>query len=489
VTQNIRRAIIDIGSNSIRLVVFGGAPRAPITLYNEKSQSDLGRSVIKTGMLDENAIRTSLAALARFKLLVDMMDVGSLRVVATAAVRSAQNGDQFLEQVKALGLNAELLSGAQEAYSAGMGVIAAMPGADGVAVDLGGGSLELVRINAGQIIETISLPIGILHVPTIQAEGDKGALKRHIQGLIAKIPWLWRTNGLPLYLVGGSWRALARVHMHISNFPLTVLDNYAMPSAQMRPLADEILALGRPALKQIPSMPSSRVNAISDAAELLAVLVDVIDPSDVVTCTFGIREGILFEALNEEERQDDPLIVGARYAVEQQQRFTGYGDALAHWVAGLFGDQGNAFNRLRHASCLLADLGWSSSPKFRATAGIELALHGNWIGVTPSERAIMAEALYASFGSEGKHPVILSDLADDSALAKAKLWGVAIWLANRLSGGAAEVLLHSNVKISGSELVLTINTKLSVLDNESVRRRLTRLNAAIGTDKIRVSIV
>ena len=488
-TQNIRRAIIDIGSNSIRLVVFGGALRAPITLYNEKSQSDLGRSVIKTGTLDENSIRTSLTALARFKLLVDMMDVGSLRVVATAAVRSAQNGAQFLDQVRALGLPAELLSGAQEAYSAGMGVIAAMPSADGVAVDLGGGSLELVRISAGKIIETISLPVGILHVPAIQAEGNTGALKRHIQSLIAQIPWLWRINGLPLYLVGGSWRALARVHMHISNFPLTVLDNYAMPSAQMRPLADEIVALGRPTLKQIPSMPNSRINAISDAAELLAVLVDVIDPSEVVTCTFGIREGMLFEALNLEERQDDPLIVGARYAVEQQQRFAGYGDALAHWVAGLFGDQGHAFNRLRHASCLLVDLGWSSSPKFRATAGIELALHGNWIGVTASERAIMAEALYASFGSEGEHPFILNDLADDASLTKAKHWGVAIWLANRLSGGAAEVLRQSQIEVNGGEIILTINAKLAALDNQSVQRRLSRLGTAIGVEKTKLRTV
>jgi exopolyphosphatase/guanosine-5'-triphosphate,3'-diphosphate pyrophosphatase len=200
-----RRAIIDIGSNSVRLVVYGGAPRAPIVLYNEKFAAGLGRGVLATGALDDANSEAALDVLARFAVLVKQMEITSLQVVATAAVRDAANGADFLLRVKALGLPAVLLGGDEEAITSGYGVIAAIPDADGIVVDLGGGSMELVRVSHGKVQDCISLPLGILRIAELTAKGPQ-KLRKYMQKCVADIPWLWNANDLPLYLVGGSYQ-------------------------------------------------------------------------------------------------------------------------------------------------------------------------------------------------------------------------------------------------------------------------------------------
>ncbi len=477
--QETRRAIIDIGSNSIRLVVFGGLPRAPVALYNEKLAAGLGKAVIATGALDEGAMQAALRALARFKALVDLMHVDSLQVAATAAVRDASNGTEFLEQIRALGLPVELLSGDEEAVASGYGVISAIGNADGIAADLGGGSLELVRVRKGAVHDRVSLPLGILRVPEIRGRGV-GKLGRHVQRRIDEHPWLSEAQDLPLYLVGGSWRSLARVHIHLTGFPLPVIANHVMPPADARMLVERLADMDRAAYKQVPGLPSGRIPFLSDAAALLAALTDAIKPSTLIVCASGLREGLLFQTLPDSERQQDPLIAAARFAADQHRRFPGYGEALMQWLETLFGDEGGGLNRLRDASCLLADLGWSSNPDFRAMAGEELALHGNWVGVTARDRAIIAMALYASFGGIGIEPPLLTQLASERVLQRAQTWGLAIRLAHRLGGGAAGALEQCPLSVQDKTLVLNIAPNVSALDNASVLRRLDRLADVMG---------
>jgi exopolyphosphatase / guanosine-5'-triphosphate,3'-diphosphate pyrophosphatase len=476
-----RRAIIDIGSNTIRLVVFGGAPRVPIVLYNEKLVGGLGRDVISDGALSEKTMKTALAGLARFKALVASMDVSAFRVVATAAVRDASNGAGFVDRVRALGLPIELLSGEAEARASGHGVISAIPGADGVVADLGGGSLELVRIAQGHISQQVSLPIGILSVQDIRTKGE-GSLRRHVQKLVAQSSWAWRSHNLPLYLVGGSWRSLARVHIHLTGFPLPVLGNHRMLPEEVRRLSDAIQPMDRAAIKSIPSMPAGRASLVADAAAMLAALVDAISPSQIVTCAFGLREGLLYDALDANERRKDPLIEGVRFATAAQDQFPGHGDVLAHWLDGLFGNEKRHQSRLRHAVCLLVGTGWASNPDFRALSGEELALHGNWVGVTARDRAIMGMALYVGLGGTGEPPLILSQLADPEALTLARNWGLALRLAQRLSGGATAILSQSSITLEGRQLTLRLADNLAALDDASVRRRLDRLGSGLAAE-------
>lgn len=473
-TESIRRAIIDIGSNSIRLVVFGGSARAPVVLYNEKLMAGLGRGVIETGRLAEESVAAALAGLKRFQVLVDAMDVASLDVVATAAVRDAADGARFVGQIRALGLPVRLLSGDDEASASGYGVVSAIPDADGIVADLGGGSLELVRVRGGAIFDRVSLPLGILKVPMIEAS-DADALSRHVATLVAQSPWVSTCQGLPLYLVGGSWRSLARVHMHQNGFPLPVLSEYRMPTADLAPLATAVASMDRNALKQIPSMPSARIPMINDSAALLAALSQAINPSHLITCAFGLREGLLYQALTPEQRALDPLLEGVRFATGLQQQVPGYGDALMRWLDGLFGDEGPAFSRLRYAVCMLRGTGWASNPDFRALGGEELALHGNWSGVDARDRAIMAMALFVGFGGSGGAPKILSLLADTESLDHARAWGLAIRLAQRLSGGAPDILDQCGLTGEGGKLSLALPKALASLQDETLSRRLDAL--------------
>jgi exopolyphosphatase / guanosine-5'-triphosphate,3'-diphosphate pyrophosphatase len=474
-----RRAIIDIGSNSVRLVVFGGHPRAPVALYNEKLAAGLGKTVIASGVLDTAAADAAIAVLARFKALIDAMHIDSLRVVATAAVRDASNGGAFLNRVRATGLPVELLTGDEEAVASGYGVISAIADADGIAADLGGGSLELVRISGGQVHDRISLPLGILRIPEIRGRGV-GRLARYVQQLADEYPWLREAKDLPLYLVGGSWRSLARVHIELTGFPLPVIANHIIPPGDARMLVDKLAEMDRATLKQIRGLPQGRIVFLSDAAALLAALSAALDPSQLVVCASGLREGLLFQSLSAEERAQDPLIAGAQFAADQQRRFPGYGEALANWLDGLFEQEAGDIARLRHAACLLADLGWASNPDFRAIAAEELALHGNWVGVNAQDRGVIASALYASFGGNpNNEPALLAALAPPEMLAKARTWGLAIRLAHRLSGGAARILSQCPITIKGDAMILSIDPALAALDNGSVRRRLDRLASAL----------
>jgi exopolyphosphatase / guanosine-5'-triphosphate,3'-diphosphate pyrophosphatase len=482
-TVSNRRAIIDIGSNSIRLAVFGGAPRAPVVLYNEKFAAGLGKAVIATGALDPVAVEAALTALRRFHALVQLMHVDMLRVVATAATRDASNGPEFLDAIRVIGLPVELLSGDEEAKAAGYGVISAIPLADGIAADLGGGSLELVRVKNGTVHDRVSMPLGILRVPEIIARGE-GKLRKYLEKKLAHLDWVSAAQSLPLYLVGGSWRSLARVHIEVTGFPLAVIGNHHMPISDIHDLTTKLPDFDRSFFKKIPALPTARIPMLLDSARLLATLLEILKPSHAIACASGLREGVLYQLLSEAEKQSDPLLVGAQFAADQQRRFAGYGEALGDWLDTLFGDDNAAHNRLRRAVCLLSELGWSSNPEFRAISAEDMALHGNWVGVSANDRAMMAMALYASFGGNGSGPEPLEKLASAKDLAQARCWGLAIRLANRLGGGTAGAMQNSKLYRDNDKLILSTNADYAALSGNAVQRRFDRLTAEMGLNGI-----
>jgi exopolyphosphatase/guanosine-5'-triphosphate,3'-diphosphate pyrophosphatase len=226
-----RVGIIDIGSNSIRLVIYDGPARIPSILFNEKIMAGLGRGLAGSGALEEEAIERAVAALSRFSLLAGQMGVARLRTVATAAVRDATNGAQFVSRLNEIGLEVELLSGEEEAAMAGYGVLAAIPHANGIVGDLGGGSLELTRVAGGAIHQRASFPLGVLRLGSLHQK-RRGALDRAVDRALAKAGWSDIPTGLPFYLVGGSWRALARLDMHLTDYPLPVLHHYRMAAEE-----------------------------------------------------------------------------------------------------------------------------------------------------------------------------------------------------------------------------------------------------------------
>ncbi len=472
-------AIIDIGSNSVRLVVYSGPHRAPATVFNEKVAAGLGGSLERGGTLDPKAVAVALRGLARFRAVTEAMAIASVRTVATAAVRDASDGVAFIDAASKLGVKIELLSGEAEARAAGEGVISAIPMADGIVGDLGGGSLELVRVKNGQVRDRISLPLGVLRLPPIRAKGRR-SLDTHVTKLLTKAGWKNVERELPFYLVGGSWRALARLHMHLTDYPLPVLHHYAMPPQAAVRLVRAVSRIDRKALKAIEALSSTRIPALGDAAALLATLARQLGSSALVVSAFGLREGLLYADLSADERREDPLIAATRAAGARQGRFDEHGDILARWIAPLFADDSADDARLRHAACLLGDVAWAASPEFRAERGLEVALHGNWVGVDARGRAMMGQALSASFGGGLLASPVITQLASPEDLARASVWGLAMRLGQRLSGGVAEPLSASNLAMDEKSLTLVLPDDQHALYGEAVERRHRQLAALLG---------
>jgi exopolyphosphatase/guanosine-5'-triphosphate,3'-diphosphate pyrophosphatase len=468
------QAIIDIGSNSVRLVVYSGAARVPAAIFNEKVLAGLGLGLGETGELSADSRRHALAALARFRLLIDHMRVERTHVVATAAVRDARNGPEFVKEIRRLGLKCQVLDAADEARLAGEGVLSAIPGASGIVGDLGGGSLELVEIGDGHPGSGISLPLGVLRVKP-GGSGEKRAAQTLKDAL--KHSGLDRAaRGRSLYMVGGSWRALGRVDMIATEYPLPITQQYSMAPERATELRKAV-ASADPRL--VKAIAPARLASTPAAAMVLEHLVELLEPRSLVLSSFGIREGLLYSRLSDKERAKDPLIEAARDFGGGERRFGQHGDLLDQWIGGIFEDSA-PMRRLRLAACLLADVAWRANSDFRAERGVEMALHGAWVGVTPAERVVMAQALSSNFGRERLLASELTALCQRGTLERAHRWGLAMRLAQRLSGGVASALSPVSLALDHEHLQLRVERAEAALVGDPVQRRLQRLAESLG---------
>lgn len=478
-----RQAVIDIGSNTIRLVVYAGPPRSPMPIYNEKSRVALGACLSGEGVIDQATMKKALSALARFETLARFMKVDMLRVVATAATREAKNGRALVEGAAALGIRIDVLDGDTEASASGLGVLSDNPQADGYVGDLGGGSLELVRVSQGKLGDRLSLPLGTLRHDVLKNKSPKQIAQLIAQDIeeLNGADGFSVEKGLPFYLIGGAWRSFSRLHMHVSDYPLTILSNYQMPPEAPSQLT--ALANNPPAMAQTRVVPSARVAAMPGATALLAGLVRLFEPNVLVTSIYGLREGLLFDQLSETERQQDPLISAVRFEGERLARFPFHGDALADWIAPVFAGQSETDARLCRAACLLSDSVWNVNPEYRADHALDLALDGNWPGVVASDRAIIAAALWTVHAGKKALPAMLPKLAKPGALAQGVIWGLAIRLAQRLDGGTGGALADSRIDGDSNVLRLHLSRQSVRLRSNSVLRRLQLLGEALGYDK------
>jgi exopolyphosphatase/guanosine-5'-triphosphate,3'-diphosphate pyrophosphatase len=467
-------AIIDIGSNSVRLVVYAGPERIPTPIFNEKVLAGLGSGLEQSGTLSEKGREKALAALRRYKLLIDEMKVRQSYVLATAAIRDATDGAEFVREIDRIGLKCNVLSAVEEARLAGEGVLSGTPDADGIVGDLGGGSLELVDVRAGAASGGISMPLGVLRLDS-SAKSERAA-RDQIRAMLSQSGLSKRGAGRAFYMVGGSWRALARIDMIATNFPLPVTHQYRMKPGRARELR-KVLNSVDPALTS--AVAPQRLATSPVAAMLLDLLVEELEPARLVVSSFGIREGLLYSNLHPRARSLDPLTEEARCAGGGEHRFGEHGDLLDAWIAPLF-DDGPEMRRLRLASCLLSDVAWQASAPFRADRGIEMALHGNWAAVDARGRVIMAQALSANFGREGLPDDALGRLCSSSDLERARQWGFAMRLGQRLSGGVGSALELAKLRKNNRTIALSTTRSNSALVGPAVKKRLDKLAEELG---------
>ena len=360
-----RVAVIDIGSNSMRLVVFDALKRAPAPVFNEKVFCGLGRGLKRTGSLSEEGVELALTNLARFSRLVRSMGVENLAVLATAAVREADNGEAFVNQItEQYGLEVKVLSGKAEARLSALGVISGMPSADGVMGDLGGGSLELVELNEGKIGRSATLGLGPLRLIEI-CRGDRKAAKAEIDRQLAKVDWLKESKGRTFYPVGGSWRGLARIHIKQNKYPLSVVHGYGMRSERLQELASLVSSQGAESLTRTAGVNRRRVETLPFGALVLNQVLRRTSFGQIVFSSCGLREGHVFDLLSPDEQVKDPLIAIAQDIAAREGRFGDLGQQLFDWTAPLFDGEDEEAQQLRLATCHLSDFAWREH--FRST--------------------------------------------------------------------------------------------------------------------------
>lgn len=480
-----RRGVVDLGSNSVRLVVFEGQGRNPQAIFNEKAVLGLGRGLQGTGRLNDAAIEPALTVLGRYYAVARAMHAEPLQVLATAAVRDAANGAEFVAglQRRMPGVPIRILTGQEEAELSADGVLLGVPGADGVLGDLGGGSLELVRLTAGRVGETTSLPIGTLRLAD-RSDGDVAAARSVTEGELAKVKWLARGAGRDLYLVGGAWRALARMHIAQTGYPLAIVHHYVLRREEARDLAGVVMAASRRSLERMPGAPQKRLGDLPYAAVVLRRLLRATGAGRVVFSANGVREGWYSRMLPAEIRARDPMLEAGRELARGWGRDPELPAALLAWTDPLFPEDDGAARGLRTAACLVSDIGSHDHPEYRAEQAFLRVLRQHGAGLDHPQRAFLALCAALRYEASPEAPMLAParSLLDSQDLARAGALGAALRLAYTLCGGTPVLLAGTALVRRGGRLVLRLREGSGVFAGESVERRLGVLAQALGLE-------
>ncbi|MDE2184360.1 MAG: Ppx/GppA family phosphatase [Alphaproteobacteria bacterium] len=472
-----RIAVVDIGSNSVRLVVYEGLTRAAATVHNEKTICSIGRDLGATGMLHKDGVELALEALRRFRLLTDRLGVALREAVATAAARDASNGTEFVRRAEAAwGAPVRVLSGSEEAKLAGEGVIAAIPDADGLAADLGGGSLDMVTLKAGRTGEAASLPFGPLRLMA-QSRGDLDKMRDMIDTALERSPAIQAMNYRTLYAVGGIWRSVARVDMLREEYPLHMLQHYTIPHERALQLSTVLAKQGRKSLELLTAVSKRRMELLPYGAVVLQRLLLAAKFKEVVVSANGVREGLLFSRLSQEERAKDPLLEFTSIENQTHSRSPAHALEMFHWASPLFADENAELRRLRLAVSYLSDVGWRRHPDHRARGTYADVLNMPFAGADHRARAFIATAIFHRYSGDGEMPSDLHvpGLLDKQDQLRALRIGLAARVAFDLSASAAGELGHYRLRMTPTKVLLEVPKRRSVIADDTVGKRMGAL--------------
>jgi exopolyphosphatase/guanosine-5'-triphosphate,3'-diphosphate pyrophosphatase len=451
-------AVIDLGSNSVRLVIYRVEGRAIWTIFNEKALAGLGRDLPYTGRLSSEGVEVAMGALQRFRTLLNGWETQDVIAAATAAVREAADGPAFLRRVQAAtGLDVRILSGEEEARYAALGVLAGEPGADGVVADLGGSSLELVRLAHGAPKEGETLALGpfALGAPrTLDIERTRRAIESEL-GPVAP-----RFQARNLHAVGGAWRNLALLHMELVDYPLRVAHQYEMSRADAFAVARFVERLSRASLEKIQGLSKKRFDTLPYAALVLEAVIERLGIERVVISAYGVREGLLLDRMAPEVRTRDPLIEGCEALTAVRGLSQDLGAALEAWLKPAFAQLPPVFGArdpvLIAAACRLADIGARLHPDHRADIAFEEVLRAPVAGMTHAERAFLACAAFARHSATASPPeaATVGRLLTPERRQRARALGAAVRLGCDLSGRNSHLLSNAILSIADDRLQL-----------------------------------
>ncbi len=481
-------AVIDIGSNSVRLVVYESMARSLVSIFNEKALCGLGREVQTTGLLAPDAVAKALTSLRRFRALCRVMKVGRVHAIATAACRDASNGAEFIARAERIcGVRIDVLPGRREAHLSALGVASGVHNADGIVGDLGGGSLELIDIRGHRLSHGVTLPLGSLALQDASQRSLKKA-ERIVKSALSPLAELKAGGGRNFYAVGGTWRALARIHIIQSGYPLRVMHGYSVPAADALRFVRRLRRLAAAnILANIEAVADARQPLLAYAALVMEHIIRVAKPKTIVFSTYGVREGLLYEMLPARERAKDGLICAAQTLNELLSRSSRHANELIGWtdrfvrIANLKETPDD--RRLRHAACLLSDIGWRVHPDHRGEETLNLICNGNFGAITHQGRVFAGLSVfyrYAGLRQENESPPSVRALASPAMIERARILGAAFRVAHLISAARPGVLPATHFRSKDGKLILVFEHRMVDLVADRVGSRFKQLARLIG---------
>ena len=481
-------AVVDIGSNSVRLVVYERLARSATPLFNEKELCGLGRGLAARGRLEPAAMASALTAIRRFAALVEQLGVTALHVLATAAVRDASNGPDFIASVEAItGVKATVLSGSEEARLSAQGVVSGFHAPDGVAGDLGGGSIDVVDIRGDRTGKGETFPLGGIRLEEA-ADGSTKKAEKIAAEALEKSKVLPGGEKRVFYAIGGTWRSLARLHIRQTGYPLHVMHHYTIDADEAADFCRMVARRELDALDSIEVVSRNRRPLLPFGAIVLDQVIRVMKPSQVVMSALGLREGLLYELLDPAEKAQDPLIAACEELAFLRSRSPLHVHELTEWstmvlrVIGL--DETEAEARLRHAACLLIDVGWRAHPEYRGEQSLNLIAHASFIGIDHPGRAYLALANF--YRHEGLIDEQLSprirELVPTRLMERARALGATLRVAHLLSAATPGIVNRTRIEIRGKSLALVLPADLATLGGARVLRRLAQVAKFAGLE-------
>lgn len=480
-----RVGVVDVGSNSVRLVVFDGAARSPAYFFNEKIMCALGAGLSETGRLNPEGRARALSAIRRFQVIARQICHGDLTAVATAAVREASDGPDFCAEVlRETGLRVHVIDGAEEARLSAQGVLLGWPGSYGLVCDIGGSSMELAEINKDKVGRRVTSALGPLKLRDIK--GGKKGRRTYINDTLDQLKDQMGSQRNRLFLVGGSWRAIARIDMERRGYPLRVLHEYRMSSKAINATAKYIKDNDLEKLRQRCGVSSSRMSLVPYAIDVLKGVVRRFRPHDIAVSSYGIREGMLYEQMPGKLRRRDPLIEACRFAEAKDARLPGFGKALYHFILPLFNSASEDRKRIIRAACLLHDVSWRAHPDYRAETCFDYATRANLGGLRHSDRVFLGLALLHRYRNkrEGTRFEDLYKLLDDKRLKQAEVLGKAMRFGAMLWMDGSADMGSLKWRPKKRQLLLTLPKSASALYGEVAEARFHSLAEALQSEPL-----
>ena len=474
-------AVIDVGSNTVRLVHFRLEGRALWPVYNEKVMAGLGNGVAQSGQLNPDGVLIAKRALKRFQRLLDTNHISERHLVATAAVRNADDGAAFVADIaEHCGFDIQVLSGEDEGDLSAAGLICGIPNAHGVMGDLGGSSLELTRIESGQPSVAQTFALG----PQEALKGavlDRDPMTSLIDLTLKEASSLQRGGG-DFYAIGGAWRALAQIAFSRLEYPLHVVHQFRLTGDQVLALTEFVVTADAAALGDIDGVPSRRTGSLPFAALLLQRLVALGRCDGVVFSAYGLREGVLIKTVAPMVREIDPLVAGCEAMARPVSPASGFGRAVALWIAPALNALDPVFDGQRdgdliQAACRLIDLGARMHPDHRVGLVRNSVLYAPIANADHVERVFLAAVLHFRYGGGErallKRPAFA--MLCDAQMLRARFVGLILRLAAKVSGRSCVLLERFSLQINGGCVRLEVDEQVRDL---YVERSASLVNAA-----------